>query len=256
MRRDLLSQANGKLWHPWLELCHPLHGIRVGDLQAAQQESFDLPERVLSTIAEARAPSTRHLYALKWSVFSAWCQDRDFDPVTSDLSVVLSFLQEMLDKQRASSSIKDYAAAIAVFHAPIAGQSVGRNSAVVQFFQGARRINPPRPRTVWDLPTVLKGLKRPPFEPLQSTSLRALSFKSALLLALASVKRVGDLQALSINLACLKFGPIDSKVVLKPRLGYVPKVLSTPLRAQIIALLRFPLRRVARNCPCSAPSGP
>ncbi len=27
---------------------------------------------VLNTISQARAPSTRHLYALKWSVFSAW----------------------------------------------------------------------------------------------------------------------------------------------------------------------------------------
>ncbi len=58
-----------------------------------------------------------------------------------------------------------------------------------------------------------------------------LSLKTALLLALASVKRVGDLQALSVNAACLEFGPNDSKVVLKPRLGYVPKVLSTPFRA-------------------------
>ncbi len=56
---------------------------------AAQQEPFGLPERVLNTMAEARAPSTRYLYALKWSVFSTWCQDRDFDPVTSDISVVL-----------------------------------------------------------------------------------------------------------------------------------------------------------------------
>ncbi len=56
------------------------------------------------------------------------------------------------------------------------------------------------------------------------------------LLALASVKRVGDLQALSANPACLEFGPNDSKVVLKPRLCYVPKVLSTPFRAQVIAL--------------------
>ncbi len=48
--------------------------------------------------------------------------------------------------------------------------------------------------------------------------------------------RVGDLQALSINLACLEFGPNDSKVILKPRLGYVPKVLSTLFRAQVIAL--------------------
>ncbi len=49
-------------------------------------------------------------------------------------------------------------------------------------------------------------------------------------------KRVGDLQALSINPACLEFWPNDSKVVLEPRLGYVPKVLSTPFRAQVIAL--------------------
>ncbi len=48
---------------------------------ATQREPFDLPERVLNT-AEARAPSTRRLYSLKWSIFSAWCQDRDLDPVT------------------------------------------------------------------------------------------------------------------------------------------------------------------------------
>ncbi len=69
---------------------------------------------------------------------------------------------------------------------------------------------------------------------------RSLSLKTALLLALASVKRVGDLQALSISPACLEFGPNDSKVVLKPRHGYVPKVLSTPFRAQVITLSALP----------------
>ncbi len=103
-------------------------------------------------------------------------------------------------------------------------------------------MNPPRPRTVppWDLPTVLRPLKGPPFEPLQSSSLRALSLKSALLLALTSFKRVGNLQALSVNPACLEFGPNDSKVVLKPRLHYVPKVLSTQFKAQVIALSALP----------------
>ncbi len=98
-------------------------------------------------------------------------------------------------------------------------------------------MNPPRPRTVtWDLPTV-RALQGLPFEPLQSSSLRVLSLKTTLLLALASVKQVGDLQALSVNPACLEFGPNDSKVVLKPMLGYVPKVLSTPFRAQVLMLL-------------------
>ncbi len=102
-------------------------------------------------------------------------------------------------------------------------------------------MNSLHPRTVppWELSTVLRALKGPPFEPLQSSSLRVLSLKTALLLALASVKRVGDLQALSVNPACLELGPNDSKVVLKPRLGYVPKVLSTPFRAQVIALSVF-----------------
>ncbi len=51
-------------------------------------------------------------------------KDRDLDPATSDVSVVLSFPQEMLDKQRSSSTIKVYAAAIEAFHGPIAGRSV------------------------------------------------------------------------------------------------------------------------------------
>jgi len=83
-------------------------------------------------IARQKA-STRHLYALKCSVSSTWCQDCDLDPITSDVSLVLSFLQEMLDKQHSSSTVKVYAAAIAAFHAPIAGRSVGSDSVVVQF---------------------------------------------------------------------------------------------------------------------------
>ncbi len=228
----------------------------VGSLHlAAQWEPTGLPERVLNTISEARAPSTRRLYTLKWSVFSAWCLNRGENPSTSELTVVLSFLQELLDKGRSHSTLKVFVAAIAAFHAPIAGQSVGRDNSVVRFLKGARRLNPPRPLT-WDLPTVLRALKGPPFEPLQSTNLRSLSLKTALLLALASVKRVGDLQALSISPACLEFGPNDSKVVLKPRHGYVPKVLSTPFRAQVITLSALPPseedRELSLLCPVRA----
>ncbi len=231
----------------------------VGSLHlAAQREPTGLPERVLNTISEARAPSTRRLYALKWSVFSTWCLNRGENPSTSELAVVLSFLQELLDKGRSHSTLKVFVAAIAAFHAPIAGQSVGRDNSVVRFLKGARRLNPPRPLTVptWDLPTVLRALKGPPFEPLQSTNLRSLSLKTALLLALVSVKRVGDLQALSISPACLEFGPNDSKVVLKPGHGCVPKVLSTPFRAQVITLSALPPseedRELSLLCPVRA----
>ncbi len=88
---------------------------------------------------------------------------------------------------------------------------------------------------------MLRALKSPPFELLQSVDLRPLTLKSALLLALASVKCMGDLQALSVSPSCLEFGPMDSKIVLKPRRGYIPKVLSTlSFRAQVITLSPLP----------------
>ncbi len=96
----------------------------VGSLHlAAQREPTGLPERVLNTISEARAPSTRRLYAIKWSVFSTWCLNRGKNPSTSELAVVLSLLQELLDKGHSHSTLKVFVAAIAAFHAPIAGQS-------------------------------------------------------------------------------------------------------------------------------------
>ncbi len=108
----------------------------VGSLHlAAQWEPTGFPERVLNTISEARAPSTRRLYALKWSVFSTWCLNRGENPSTSELAVVLSFLQELLDKGRSHSTLRVFVAAIAAFHAPIAGQSVGRDNSVVRFWR-------------------------------------------------------------------------------------------------------------------------
>ncbi len=204
----------------------------------SQWESIDLHESVLNTISQARAPSMRHLYALKWSVFPAWCTTRGKESTSCDISVILSFLQELFDKDHSPSMLKIYVAAIAAFHAPIARQSVGRNNLVVNFLRGTRRLNLPRAPTVpmWDLPTVLRALKGFPFEPLQSANLKSLSIKNALLLALASVKRLGDWQGLSVSAACLEFGPNDSKVILKPRHGYIPKALYTPFRVQVITL--------------------
>ncbi len=102
-------------------------------------------------------------------------------------------------------------------------------------------------------PYIWPALKGPPFELLQSTNLWSLSLKTALLLALASVKRVGDLQMLSISLVCLEFWPNDSKAILKPRHGYVPKVLSTPFKAQVITLSAIPPseedREISLLCP-------
>ncbi len=94
-------------------------------------------------------------------------------------------------------------------HDAVDGKSLGKHDLVIRFLRGARRLNPPRPHLVpsWDLPSVLSALRGAPFEPLQSVELKFLSLKTVLLSALATVKRVGDLQAFSVDDSCLEFGP-------------------------------------------------
>ncbi len=67
-----------------------------------------LPQRVLNTISEARAPSTRRLYAHKWRVFSSWCVSRGGDPISCPIPIILVFLQERFDSGRMPSTLKMY----------------------------------------------------------------------------------------------------------------------------------------------------
>ncbi len=80
------------------------------------------------------------------------------------------------------------------------------NNLVVRFLKGSRRLNPPRSITflTWDLPTVLRALKSPPFEPL------------------------------SVSPSCLEFGTNHSKIVLKPRQLKCSR--PSAFRAQVITL--------------------
>ncbi len=105
----------------------------------------DLPQEVVDTITSARAPSTRHTYALKWNLFVEWCSSHREDPRRCPIRVVLSFLQQGLERRLSPSTLKVYVAAIAANHDPVEGKLVGKHDWVVRFLRGARRLNPPRP---------------------------------------------------------------------------------------------------------------
>lgn len=67
------------------------------------------------------------------------------------------------------------------------------------------------PYPSWELSLVLKVLQRALFEPLESA-------------VLISIKRVGDLQVLSVSEECLELGPKYSYVVLNPRPAMCPMI--------------------------------
>ncbi len=168
-----------------------------------------------------------------------------------DILLTAAFLQERLERRLSPFTLRVYVAAIAAHHDAVNGRSLGKHDVIV-------RLNPSRPPLVpsWDLSIVLAGLQRGPFEPLDSVELKFLSLKTALLTALTSIKRVGDLQAFSVSEECLVFGPVYSHVVLRPRPGYVPKVPTTPFRDQVVNLQALPSEEadpaLALLCPVRA----
>ncbi|XP_057188898.1 uncharacterized protein LOC130553779 isoform X1 [Triplophysa rosa] len=192
-----------------------------GSLGLAREKSnlnaLGLHPRVVATIQNARAVSTRSLYGCKWQVFEEWCDGRSLTSYQCSVPDILCFLQDLMDKGRSFSTIKVYLAAISACHVGFEGSTVGQNPLIRRFMKGAHRSLPVIRRTVpeWDLSLVL--------EPLGGISLKLLSFKTALLLALVSAKRVSELHALSIHPSCTKFSLSGDKVFLKPNPAFMPK---------------------------------
>ncbi len=191
-----------------------------------------LSAEATETIINSKAVSTRRLYALKWKLFTTWCRRREMDQAYCPVASVLEFLQSRFSEGVTPATLKVYMAAISANHAYIDGISVGRHPLVSRFMHGSWRLRPFHPARVpsWDLSIVLQGLSGHPFEPLETVTEKILTLKTVLLLALSSLKRVGDLRALSISPSCMDFTPGLVKVLLRPRPDYVPKVTSNPFR--------------------------
>ncbi|XP_061119424.1 uncharacterized protein LOC133142296, partial [Conger conger] len=186
--------------------------------------NMGLSEAAVNTIQHARAISTTMAYKGRWEAFETWCLERSQDPLVCPVSVVLNFVQSLLDKGLSLSTIRGYVFAISACHTGYGGSTVAAHPLVKRFIQGVRCLKPVAPPRVpqWDLTVVLKALCSPPFEPLESVEWRALSLKVALLTALVSAKRVSDLCALSVHPDCLSFSGSD-RVVLRPNPAFTPK---------------------------------
>ncbi len=124
-------------------------------------------------------------------------------------------------------------AAISAYHIPLGGMSMRKDPLISCFLHGTLRLRPAARTRVptWDLAIVLQGLSLAPFEPLEEVPAKFLILKALFLLAISSLKRIGDLQALPVAPSCLEFAPDMVKVFLHPRPGYIPKVPANVARS-------------------------
>ncbi len=142
---DTISLLDGSLWKKSCQEGSPLTSGGQLPLPGAMEVVGVAPDgakliasclstKVVETILQSRAPSTRKLYALKWKLFTSWCVDRQLDPVNCPVGTVGTVSLAGLTH----STLNVYLAAIFAYHtSPLGGQSVGRNPLVTRFLHSA-----------------------------------------------------------------------------------------------------------------------
>ena len=167
----------------------------------ARQAGFS--ETVAGQLAPCRRTSTRLNYQAHWGKFRKWCKDshhRSSEPTIPKIAEFLTFL--FRTEKAAVSTIKGYRSMLSsVFKFCLLEIST---SPILKDLTRSCEISAPRPvhrSPSWDLDKVLEYLSGPPFELLADASFRNKTRKALFLLAMATAKRVGELQALSFSVS-------------------------------------------------------
>ena len=144
-------------------------------------------------------PKTNSNYGSSFARWASWCEQRGRDPTSGPVSDIVNFLAELFNKGYQYQSLNSYRSAISSTHERIDGFSVGQHPAITRALKGVYHSRPPLPRysSFWDVGLVvryLKGLGKN-----EDLSLRLLTLKTSMLMALTRPSRSVDLSNLDIQ---------------------------------------------------------
>lgn len=141
-------------------------------------------------------------YQYKWKRYRDWCRKKGYTASKPSSQKFADFLVYLRQECHLSvSAIKGYKAMLnSIFS--IKGFDLSHDAVLREIIKAcSRRV----PRSIgmptWNLDVVLKALVRHPYEPMDTVPIRYLTMKTLFLVALATAKRVGELQALSYHVA-------------------------------------------------------
>ena len=172
-----------------------LHAWR---LSGDSPEPPDSSSKLACRLGYSRRPALVANYQSKWSLYRRWCAEKGHSVSNPSISKVAYLLWLWEVKNLSVSSIKAHRSVLsAVFKFKLPEL---RDHHVlwdlIRSFYIERPRRPPMP-PCWDLDVVLRQLMSEANEPLSSLSLRSLTKKTLFLVALATAKKLGELQALS-----------------------------------------------------------
>ena len=147
-----------------------------------------------------------------FSKWSSWCQQRGRDPLSGPIEDVVNFLAALYSEGYQYQSLNAYRSAISSTHEKVDGISVGSHPAVTRLLKGVFHSKPPQPRyaSFWDVGMVIQHIRS--LGPNKDLSLKQLTMKTVMLLALTRPSRSADLSKLDVHMRSFK----SNGVVFRP----------------------------------------
>lgn len=158
-----------------------------------------ISEEAISLILASWRSKTESNYDSAWKKWQAWCSSRNTNPFAADLPKVLGFLAKQFEEGKQYRSLNCYRSAISSAHLPIEGFPVGKHPLVCRFLKGVFNLRPPLPlyECTWDVTKVTSYLKE--LGDNEQLSLKLLTQKLAMLLALVLAHRSSGLVQLTLQ---------------------------------------------------------
>ena len=165
-----------------------------------------LPKDTVDILAAAWRTGTKKQYMTYIKQWKQFCSHNGFNYLHVEIESVLRFLTDLFSERHLSySALNTARSALATFLVIGDGvHTVGTHPLIIKFMRGVFNLRPPKPRykEIWDVKLVFNYLRK--FSPAKSLSLKNLTLKLVMLMALISAQRVQSLHLLNLEKMQLK----------------------------------------------------
>ena len=162
-------------------------------------ESKGVSKQASELLVASWRDSTKSAYNSCWKHWASWCNEQQIDPFCAPVENIANFLSSLFEKGYEYRTVNSYRSSISAFHSEVNGQKVGQLPLIKQIMKGVFNSRPPMPRyeETWDVNVILKHLESKGEN--KDLSLKSLSYKTIMLVALTSASRVSELQKIDLK---------------------------------------------------------
>lgn len=143
--------------------------------------------------------STKKQYQSFIKRWIQYCNKRKISFLQPDLDDALQFLTDLFETGLSYSSLNTARGALSSLGIKIEDYAIGKHPLVIRFLRGVYNLRPTLPRYThtWDVEKVLSVLRK--LSPVKHLSLKDLTMKLCMLIALTNAARIQSLHLLSVN---------------------------------------------------------